>query len=99
MTEQTKIIYPNTKSVTRAYDEDGRLEKVTDWLSHATKFSYSPDSELKATVFPGESGNEDKYAYNDADQMTEVSMLKGAANVSVAALYSRWRRPGQENDC
>ena len=25
--EQTKITYPNTKSVTRAYDKDGRLEK------------------------------------------------------------------------
>ena len=33
--EQTKITYPNTKAVTRAFDKDGRLEKVTDWsLEH-----------------------------------------------------------------
>ena len=30
--EQTEITYPNGKSVTRAFDNDGRLEKVTDWL-------------------------------------------------------------------
>ena len=32
--DQTKITYPNKKAVTRAFDKDGRLEKVTDWLSH-----------------------------------------------------------------
>jgi RHS repeat-associated protein len=67
--ELTKITYPNGKAVTREYDKDGRLEKVTDWLSHTTKFSYDPDSDLAATAFPSETKDEDKYAYNEADQM------------------------------
>jgi RHS repeat-associated protein len=74
--EQTKITYPNGKAVTRAFDKDGRLEKVTDWNSKVTKFSYSPDSEITVTAFPTEPKDEDKYAYNVADQMTEVKMVK-----------------------
>jgi RHS repeat-associated protein len=86
--EQTKITYPNTKAVTRAYDKDGRLEKVTDWSSHATKFSYDPDSDLTATTFPSETKNEDKYTYNEADQMSEVKMTKGAETLASLA-YTR----------
>jgi RHS repeat-associated protein len=86
--EQTKITYPNTKAVTRAFDKDGRLEKVTDWNTKATKFSYNPDSELTLTTFPTEPKNEDKYAYNDADQMTEVKTLKGTETLA-ALVYTR----------
>ena len=86
--EQTKITYPNTKSVTRAFDKDGRLEKATDWLSHATKFSYNPDSDLNLTTFPSEPKDEDKYAYNNADQMSEVKMLKGAETLA-SLVYTR----------
>jgi RHS repeat-associated protein len=74
--------------VTRAYDRDERLEKVTDWSEHATTFSYDPDSNLKATVFPSETKDEDKYAYNDADQMSEVTMLKGTETLASLA-YTR----------
>ena len=86
--EQTKITYPNTKSVTRAYDKAGRLEKVTDWLEHTTKFTYDPDSDQATTVFPTGTSNEDKYAYNNADQMSEVKMLKGAETLA-SLLYAR----------
>jgi YD repeat-containing protein len=86
--EQTKITYPNTKAVTQAFDKDGRLEKVTDWSSNATKFTYDPDSDLATTLFPTESKDEDIYAYNDADQMSEVKMLKGAETLA-SLLYTR----------
>jgi RHS repeat-associated protein len=86
--DQTKITYPNKKAVTRAFDKDGRLEKVTDWLTHATKFSYNPDSELNLITFPTETKNEDKYAYNDADQMTEVKMLKSTETLA-SLVYTR----------
>jgi RHS repeat-associated protein len=86
--EPTKITYPNGKAVTRAYDKDGRLEKVTDWSSNATKFSYDPDSDLVATTFPTATGTEDKYAYNEADQMTETTMTKGAETLASLA-YTR----------
>jgi len=86
--EQTKITYPNGKAITRAFDKDGRLEKVTDWSEHATKFTYDPDSNLATTTFPTTSVDEDKYAYNDADQMSEVKMLKGTETLA-SLTYTR----------
>jgi tripartite motif-containing protein 71 len=83
--EQTKITYPNTKAITRAFDKDGRLEKVTDWLTNATKFTYDADSNLTATIFPG---NEDKYTYNEAGQLTEIKMSKGAETLATLG-YTR----------
>ncbi len=86
--DQTKITYPNSKAVTRAFDKDGRLEKVTDWLEHATKFSYNEDSDLKTVLFPSETKDEDKYTYNDADQMTEAKMLKSTETLA-SLVYTR----------
>jgi RHS repeat-associated protein len=86
--EQTKITYPNTKSVTRAFDNAGRLEKVTDWSSNVTKFTYNEDSQPATTLFPSTTTDEDKYAYNDADQMTEAKMLKGTETLA-SLVYTR----------
>jgi RHS repeat-associated protein len=86
--DQTKITYPNKKAVTRAFDKDGRLEKLTDWLSHSTKFTYNEDSDLKAIAFPSETKDEDTYAYNDADQMSEVKMKK-STEVLGSLVYTR----------
>jgi RHS repeat-associated protein len=85
--QPTKITYPNTKAVIRAYDKDGRLETVRDWLEHTTKFTYDPDSEPIKTAFPGTS-DEDKYTYNEADQQSEVKMLKGTETLASLA-YTR----------
>jgi RHS repeat-associated protein len=86
--EQTKITYPNTKSVTRAYDKAGRLEKITDWSEHTTKFAYNADSEPTTTTFPSETKNEDKYTYDEADQLKEVKMTKSAETLA-SLLYTR----------
>jgi RHS repeat-associated protein len=86
--EKTKITYPNGKSVTRAFDKDGRLEKVTDWNGKETKFSYDPDSDLKATVFPSETKDEDQYTYNNIGEISEVKMLKGTETLASLA-YTR----------
>jgi RHS repeat-associated protein len=86
--EQTKITYPNEKAVARAFDKDGRLEKVTDWSSNVTKFTYDPDSDLTASTFPSETKDEDKYTYNDDDQMSEAKMLKGTEPLA-SLLYTR----------
>jgi RHS repeat-associated protein len=83
--EQTKITYPNTKSVTRAYDKAGRLEKVTDWLEGASKFSYDADSDLTATTFPTSTGDVDKYEHNQADQMSSQTMVKGTETLASLA--------------
>jgi RHS repeat-associated protein len=86
--EPTKITYPNGKSITRAYDKDGRLEKITDWLENTTKFTYDADSNLTATVFPAGTSNEDTYTYNEADQITEIKMTKGSETLASLA-YTR----------
>ncbi len=86
--DQAKLTYPGGKEVTRAFDKDRRLEKLTDWLKHETKFTYDQDSELKATVFPDETKDEDKYTYNDSDQMTEVKMVK-STEMLASLLYTR----------
>jgi len=87
--EQTKITYPNKKAVTRAFDKAGRLEKVTDWLTHITKFSYNENSDFNGTTFPSETKNEDKYPYNNADQMSEVKMLKSGTETLASLVYTR----------
>lgn len=86
--EQTKITYPNGKSVTRSYDKAARLEKITDWLEQTTKYTYNPDSESSAIIFPAGTTDEDTYAYNEADQMTEAKMKKGA-EVLASLVYAR----------
>jgi RHS repeat-associated protein len=83
-----KLTYPNGKSVAREYDKDNRLAKVTDWKGHATSFKYSADSRLTATTFPAESEDKDEYAYNEADQMTEVAM-KWKGTAVAGAVYER----------
>ncbi len=86
--EPTKITYPSGKTVTKAYSDEARLEKVTDWLGDSTRFTYDVDGDLTATIFPEETKDEDRYVYNDADQMSEVKMNgEGGALASVA--YSR----------
>jgi RHS repeat-associated protein len=85
---QTKITYPNTKAIERAYDKDGRLEKVSDWNKNETTFKYNADSQLEKTVFPSTTKDEDTYAYNDADQMSEAKMDK-STEVLASLVYTR----------
>jgi RHS repeat-associated protein len=86
--KQTKITYPNGKTVTRAYDKTGRLEKTTDWLEHTTTFAYDTNSNLTTITFPTGTNNIDAYAYNASDQMTEAKMTKGTETLA-SLLYTR----------
>jgi RHS repeat-associated protein len=86
--EQTKITYPNGKAVTRAYDNAGRFKSVTDWLEHTSKFGYNADSLQTSTTFPAGTTNEDTYAYDATDAMSEVKMLK-AAETLASLVYAR----------
>ena len=72
--QQTEITYPNGKTVKRAFDKAGRLEKITDWLGYETNFSYNRDSQVKGTSYPGETT--DEFAYNRIGEMTELSNKK-----------------------
>ncbi len=86
--EPERITYPNEKAVSRSYDKDGRLSTVKDWLEHETTFKYDPDSDLSKIIFPVSTGDEDLYAYNEADEMTEASMKK-ESGVLASLTYAR----------
>ncbi len=86
--QQTEIVYPNGETVKRAFDKAGRMEKITDWLGKETTFAYNRNSQVKATTFPAETSNVDEYAYNKADQLTEVS-IKKKAEVLASMTYTR----------
>ncbi len=77
--EVTELTYPNGEVVKHAFDNVGRLEKVTDWLGKETTFGYNRDSQVKAMTFPAATTDVDEYVYNKADQLSEVSMKKGAS--------------------
>jgi RHS repeat-associated protein len=86
--DQTKITYPNGKAVTRSFDKDERLEKLTDWLEHATKVAYDEDSDTITITFPSETKDVDTYTYNDADQMTDVKVKKSTETLATLT-YTR----------
>jgi RHS repeat-associated protein len=86
--EVTELTYPNGEVVKHTFDNVGRLEKVTDWLGKETTFGYNRDSQVKAMTFPATTTNVDGYAYNKADQLTEVSMKKGTS-VLASMAYTR----------
>jgi RHS repeat-associated protein len=86
--EPIGLTYPNGKSVSRHYDDAGRLESVTDWLGHTTAFAYDRDSGLTATAFPTATGDLDEYAFDRAGRMSGVTMKKGAEPLASLG-YSR----------
>jgi RHS repeat-associated protein len=88
LNEPSAITYPNEKEVTRSYDKDNRLEKVTDWNKAEISFKYNADSQPSTTTFPAGTEDKDEYAYNEADQMSEVKMLKAAKNLGTL-VYER----------
>jgi RHS repeat-associated protein len=73
----TGILYPNGKSISRAFDQAGRLESITDWLGGTTTFVYDADSNLEGIAFPTGTGNVDEYVYDQAGRMAEASFSKG----------------------
>jgi RHS repeat-associated protein len=80
--EQIGLTYPNGKSISREFDNAGRLESLTDWLGHKTSFAYNNDSALKATTFPSGTGNVDEYGYDPAGNMSSVAIKKGAETLA-----------------
>ena len=61
---------------------------VADWLGNTTKFGYDQDSNLRATSFPSGTGDEDTYAYAEADSMSEVKMARGSETLA-SIVYAR----------
>jgi RHS repeat-associated protein len=73
----TGILYPNGKSISRTFDEAGRLETVTDWLGGTTSFDYDADSNLEEITFPVGTGNVDEYEYDPTGRMSAAKFMDG----------------------
>ncbi len=74
---QTKLTYPSGNLLTRAYDNAGRLQSVTDWLKNTTTFAYNANSDLITTTLPKATGVQDKTFYNQTDQVMKITMVNG----------------------
>jgi RHS repeat-associated protein len=85
---QTSITYPNTKTVTRSFDNAENLSSITDWLGNTTSFAYDPDTNLQTTTFPAATGNVDTSTYDNADQLTGTTFAQ-AGNTLASLNYQR----------
>ena len=79
----TSLVYPGgVNTVTRTYDDAGRLNTVQDWLAHTTTFKFDPNSNLFEQDYPNSTIA--ALTYNAADQLTGITdSLSGANFLSV----------------
>ncbi len=86
---QIKLTYPNNNLITRTYDNAGRLQSVSDWSGNTTTFAYNPNSDLTTTTFPKGTGQQDKIAYNNADQQIKITFTGSGLKVLASMAYTR----------
>lgn len=76
----TSLVYPNNiGTVSRVYDDAGRLSTVTDWLSKTTTYGYDADSNLTTQNNPN--GTETAVSVDNAGA---VSVIAHAPTISPA---------------
>jgi RHS repeat-associated protein len=91
-----------TGTVTRGYDNDGRLHTVTDWLGHTSTFSYDPEADLTNTARAN--GTSAAYTYDTNNLLSSLTeygtpattlmgvtgtLSAGAAGLGSATTYTR----------
>ena len=68
----TSLVYPGgVNTVTRTYDDAGRLNTVQDWLAHTTAFKFDPNSNLFEQDYPNSTIA--SLTYNAADQLSGIT--------------------------
>jgi RHS repeat-associated protein len=83
------ITYPGTsQTVTRGYDDAGRLTSVQDWLGNSTTFGYDENSNLATEILPAGTGVVDTFTVDAADRLKSISVDQGTTNL-FAATYTR----------
>lgn len=71
--EQTKITYPNGKSIGQAFDAAGRLDKIVDWKEQAIYFKHDHNSDVTDTEVHHLLNEEHEYEHYDrAGQLEEI---------------------------
>jgi RHS repeat-associated protein len=82
--------YPNiVGTVTRAFDDAGRLTGVTDWLNHTTTFSYDADGNLTGQINPN--GTSSSYTFDGGDSLSGISHAPTASPNTPFAAFSYTR--------
>jgi RHS repeat-associated protein len=76
----TAITYPNGKTVTRDYWDNGALHHITDWLGHTTTFHYDPDGNLDSQTDPN--GVTAATGYDNADALTSITDTLGSSTLA-----------------
>lgn len=66
-------------SVTRTYDDAGRMRSVKDWLNSTTELDYDPDGNLTEQRYPN--GVKATFAYDRAGQLTSRSDALGSTTL------------------
>ena len=73
------IVYPGSVgTVTRGYDDAGRLTSVQDWLGNTTQFGYDANSNFTTETFPG-TGNVDTLSPDAANRLMGLSDMQGSS--------------------
>jgi RHS repeat-associated protein len=84
-----RLTYPGNLLVTRHFDDAGRMDWLTDWLTNRTSFAYDDNDNLRTTTGPGTVPVVDTFGYDDyvggiggSDRLMSVSAAKGGATLS-----------------
>jgi RHS repeat-associated protein len=87
----TTLTYPNGKNVTRAYDGDGSLTGVTDWLGGASTFGYDGGGRLATLTAPN--GVTSTIGHDAPGRTTGITVANGGT--TLAGLADTWDAAGQ----
>ena len=79
---QTSVTYPGTKTVTRSYDDAGRLSWTKDWFSpmHQTSYSYDDNSNLTGQTDPNSTTV--TYTADAADRLMGITHTRSATTLA-----------------
>ncbi|MFN7148150.1 MAG: RHS repeat-associated core domain-containing protein [Microthrixaceae bacterium] len=82
-----EIDYPhNLGTVTRVFDDAGRMTSSTDWNNDTTTFGFDQNSNIELISRTG--GQQDSFSYDTADRMVGFDFNDGATDLA-AAIYGR----------
>jgi RHS repeat-associated protein len=84
----TGVTYGPGHTLSRAYDDAGRMTTETDWVPNVTTFGPDADSNIASLTLPAATGLVDTYGFDNAGQLTSV--IDKAAGVTRSSLsYGR----------
>jgi RHS repeat-associated protein len=85
--DQTSVLYPNGKSITRVFDDAGRTTKISDWLGHDNTFTPDPNGNLGTTVYGN--GITSAVAFDHADQLGSITDTASGGGTVASFGYAR----------